>query len=511
MKTYIRLNNNDKHLSWGNFTRIIKENAINKLGALQVEIFNVIFDNCNINDTTVNNYCIGIRGINDCYKQKYIIYQKKYIQNKNILLDIVLNLLSIITGNIYSNMNKEEKLYTINSSDILKIIITKLYHISKNDKEVNEELSISILNFLDNNDLYNALVQILFFIILNKKQPQYEEDIKKEIIDNLLTNTLVSPSELEEYLKLKFSEGINYNYSLNILGKENNTYALYELGTNEYKGYIKGYPRYDVSYEYFKRASSKNYPSSFYMMAKMLIDGNIGTKRKDDYKLAFEYLNKAISLGNIASINLLGNMYRKGLYVKKDLNKAILLYEEASSYNYVYAYNNLGNIYEDKKDYQKAFYYFEKGSILGEAYALNKLGEYYRKGIYVEKDLDKAFELYNKATIVPIDNIYPYAYYNLAKYFYLTGDVVLVKNKKTAYEYLDIANRYGVLDASILLLQLYTEDYLSTREDSILDKIKRLTNVIEKSPKYNDKLRKDIENSLFKLKESKKINIDMIF
>ena len=27
MKKYIKLNNNDNHLSWGNFTRIIKENA----------------------------------------------------------------------------------------------------------------------------------------------------------------------------------------------------------------------------------------------------------------------------------------------------------------------------------------------------------------------------------------------------------------------------------------------------------------------------------------------------
>lgn len=510
MKKYIKLNNNDNHLSWGNFTRIIKENTINKLGALQVEIFSTIFDNCTINDTTVNNYCIGIRNINDNYKQKYIIYQKKYQSDKYILLDTIINLSSIITGNIYSNLNKEEKINTINNNSILKTIIIKLYHISKNDKEVPEELSINILNLINNNDLYNALVQILFFIILNKKQPQYEEDIKKEIIENLLTNTLVSPSELEEYLKLKFSEGINYNYSLNILGEQNNTYALYELGTNEYKGYIKGYPRYDISYNYFKKASNKNHPSSLYMMAKMLIEGTIGTKRKTDYQKAFEYLNKAISLGNIASINLLGNMYKQGLYVKKDLNKAISLYEEASSYNYAYAYNNLGKIYEDKKDYQKAFYYFEKSSLLGESYSLNTLGEYYRKGIYVEKNLDKAFELYTKALEVPIENIYPYAYYNLAKYFYLTGDVVLIKNTNKAIEYLTIASTKFILEASVLLLYLYTEKYLTTKEDNLLNKIKELTTIIETNPKYNNNIKQDIEKNLLKLKENKKINIDII-
>ncbi len=53
------------------------------------------------------------------------------------------------------------------------------------------------------------------------------------------------------------------------------------------------------------------------MLAKMLINKNIGNGTKKDLKLAYEYLNKSISLGNIASVNLLGNMYKEGLYVKK--------------------------------------------------------------------------------------------------------------------------------------------------------------------------------------------------
>ena len=134
-----------------------------------------------------------------------------------------------------------------------------------------------------------------------------------------MSSILPTFANTEEYLNLKFSEGINYNYSLNILADKNNTYALYELGTNEYKGYIKGYPRYDISYKYFKEASQKNHPSSYYMMAKMLIDGKIGNKSIKDLKNAYEYLNISINLGNIASLNLLGNMYKEGLYVKKDI------------------------------------------------------------------------------------------------------------------------------------------------------------------------------------------------
>ncbi len=65
MKKYIKLNNNDNHLSLGNFTRIIKENTINKTSALQTEVFSTLFNTTNINDTTINNYCIGIRSINN--------------------------------------------------------------------------------------------------------------------------------------------------------------------------------------------------------------------------------------------------------------------------------------------------------------------------------------------------------------------------------------------------------------------------------------------------------------
>ena len=247
------------------------------------------------------------------------------------------------------------------------------------------------------------------------------------------------------------------------------------------------------------------------MLAKMLINKNIGNGTKKDLKLAYEYLNKSISLGNIASVNLLGNMYKEGLYVKKDINKAISLYEEASSHNYVYAYNNLGKIYENNKDYQKAFKYFEKASLLGESYALNTLGEYYRKGIYVDIDLNKAFTLYNKAIQAPIDNIYYYAYYNLAKYFYLTGDIVLVKDINKAINYLTLASNNNIIEASIPLLYIYVDKYLKELDTSIISRIKELTLTIEKHPKYNKEIKKEIDSNLLKLKQNKKINIDIIF
>ena len=80
------------------------------------------FMDCFLNDTTINNYCIGIRSINNDYKQQYIIYKKNYPKDNYILLDIIINLLTIITGNIYSNLTKKEKIDLINNNTLLKTV-----------------------------------------------------------------------------------------------------------------------------------------------------------------------------------------------------------------------------------------------------------------------------------------------------------------------------------------------------------------------------------------------------
>ena len=507
MKKYIKLNNNDNHLSWGNFTRIIKENTINKTGALQTEIFCTIFNIPYIGDTTVNNYCVGSRSINDEYKQIYINYKKKYQTNKNILLETITNLLSIIEGTIYSKTD----INIINTSKNLKNICIKLYNISKNDKEVSNELSITINTLISNNNLYESLIEILFFIILEKKQPQYEENIKKEIIENLLSNTDISSYELQEYLNLKFNEGVNYNYLLKKLAENKNTYALYELGTNEYKGYIKGYPRYSVSYNYFKEASIKNHPGSLYMLSKMYYDNLLGEKTNEELEIAYNYLIKAVNLNNIPAINMLGLLYLNGTYpVKKDINKAIEYFTIASNNDYAYAYNNLGKIYESKKDYKKAFEYYQKSSILGESWALNKLGQFYHKGIYVEKDLKEAFNYYNKAIDSGIENTCFHAYYNLAKHFYLIPNPIEEPNETIAIEYLNIASNNNHIKSSILLLYIHIDKYIKKKNNVMLNKIKELTNKIENHKEYNSQIKKEIELNLKKIKEDNKINLDII-
>jgi TPR repeat protein len=513
MKKSIKLNIDDNHLSWGNFCRIIKENSINKTSALQIEIFCTIFNINNINDTTVNNYCVGCRAINNEYKQIFLSYRKKYKRNKNILIETIVNLLSIINGSIYSFSNTKDSLMFINDNKKLRDIVIKLYNISKNDRDISKDIINNLNNYINNSNLYEAICEILFFIILEKKQPIYEKDLKKQVIENILSNTSISSNELEEYLNLKFAEGINYNYILKRLANNNNTYACYEIGMNEYKGYVMGYPRYDVSYKYFYKASLSNHPSACYMIGQMYINKLIGNGDDKKMKLAYDYINKAYELGSITAINCLGLMYLNGIYpIKKDINKAIYYFEMAGSYNYTYAFNNLGKIYEEKHYYKMAFNYYLESAKLGESWACNKIGEYYRKGILVDIDLEKAFQYYHLAIDVEIRSCCFYAYYNLAKYYYLNGcgNIVKIPNKKKAIKYFEIASNNGNLLSTIELIYIYTDIYVNNKDKRVMDKIKELVSIVEHSSLYNDDLRIKIEDNLRKIKNNKGINLDII-
>ena len=297
------------------------------------------------------------------------------------------------------------------------------------------------------------------------------------------------------------------------MAENNNAYACYEIGMNEYKGYVMGYPRYDISYEYFYKATLSNHPSAYYMIGQMYIKKLIGNGRKTELEIAYDNIQKAIDLGSIAAINTLGLMYLNGTHpLNQDLNKATYYFTKASTYNYAYAFNNLGKIYENKKDYKTAFNYYLESADLGESWACNKIGEFYRQGIYVKKDLNKAFDYYTKAINVEINCCCFHAYYNLAKYYYKSGCINIIRtpNLSKAIEYLELASSNNHIPSQKELIYIYTEQYLTTKNNQILDKIKYLVNKLETNASYDNKLKQEIETNLKKIKEHPSINLDII-
>ena len=142
MSNYIKLNNNDSHLSFGNLFNIIKKLSVNKTSAIQSEIFCALFQVDSIADTTVGNYCTGYRAIGSNYKQIYLDYKKKYSVNKSTLIQIITELLSIIDGYIYDTKSVNE----LNTNASLQKLCTQLSILAKNDLSVPTSLKKELIN-----------------------------------------------------------------------------------------------------------------------------------------------------------------------------------------------------------------------------------------------------------------------------------------------------------------------------------------------------------------------------
>ena len=494
-KKFIKMNNNQNQLSLGNFIQIIKKNSVNKHLANQVEIFCSIFNIDDVNESTVNNYCIGARSIGDEYKDIYVKLNKKYKKDMKVFIPIVSKIVCLLMGKIDDNLSIQE----INDNKNLKDICITLYNISKNDNKVSDTLSTKLLNDINKNNLYDCVVDLLIYIVLEHKQPIYISDEINEKLENILYNTNIAFESLQEFINLQFDEGINYDYTIKKLAKKNNPYALFELGLNEYKGFMAGYPRYNIAFDYFSKSAHFNHPRANYIAGRMLIEGTIGSCSDEDIKKGLDYLKKAEQLNNIACLNILGQFYLKS----GEEEKAIKYFERASSHNFVYALNNLGKIYENKKMYDKAFEYYLRSANLEESWACNKIGEMYRLGIGTEIDLKKSFEYYNKALEVPIDYIENYAKYNLAVYFYMYGnyEIGIEKDEERAIKLLTQSSD-KVIDSCIFLLCYYV-----SKND--LENILKYKQIIENNPMFDIKLKNKIEDILKKIKDDVKLKIEI--
>lgn len=497
MNNYIKLNNNENHLSLGNLFNMIKKLAKNKSSAVQTEIFCLLFNIENISPTTVNNYCIGCRSIGSEYKQIYLNYHKKYLKNKNVLIDNINNICSLMDGYVYNYKTIKD----LNNLDCLKNLVNSLHILVKNDLYVSNNLKKEILELINKNLYYEALIKMLFFIILDKKQPIYEQDEIKDTIEEIISKTNLSINDLKEYLQIKFQEGISLISSLKKLAKKNNPCALHELGNLEYKGEITGYPRYDIAYNYYQKAANYEYPTSCWMIAHMIINKKIGSLSKEDIKFAWLYLSKAERLGSTSALNTIGICYKYGYTINRqaDLKKAIDYFERAIKKKYVYAYNNLGLIYEEKKDYKEAFNYFIQAANYEESWACNKVANYYLQGIYVKKDLKKALEYYTIGANSPIENRCYWNNHNLVKHYYLYGvaELGIKKDIDKCLKILD-SNKQFEYDNE-LYLYIYYEKYIERESKENLDKVSFYLNKINTSIIYDEKRKKEIETNIKKI------------
>ena len=416
-RNYIKMNDNDNYLSLGNVINTIKKVSNNK-NAMQTELFYTIFNVNNVNATTINNYCIGYRAIGLEYKRIFIDLKRKFEQDKEIYINIILGILSIMDDVIY--VKDVSSLELINTNKKLNEVIKELLIIAQNDKHIEKE-TINSIKKLNN---YEAFIELLNYSILENNQPVYTPSI----------NIKINREELNEYLKIKLYYGESYINSLIELSRKDNMYACAELGSLEFDGYISGKPNYKKCYDYYYKAALKDHPKGCWMVANLMLTGRV----KLEFDTMWKYLNKSIELGSFAGYNTLGLCYLRGINKqnKKDLNEARKNFQISAEHGYVFAFNNLGKTYEEEGNIEEAIKYYKVSADMNECWALNKVGEYYRK----KRDLKTAYIYYLKATESPITERIKYPFYNLAKYYYENGceEANIKKDTTKAKELYDI-------------------------------------------------------------------------
>lgn len=403
------MNGNSSYLSLGNVIDLIKKES-NNVSASQTEIFCTLFNINDINATTISNYCIGIRAIGLEYRDYFEKMYTKYSDDNGIFMNMVSSILNILNNNI-SKYNLDE----INNNIKLNTLIKELFTIAKKDKNINKEF----INNIKNKNNYDSFVEFLYYAVCKNKQPMYKQDINIEI----------DKKELEEYLKIKLYFGQTYYSLLITLAKNGNSYAQSDVGSLYFDGIINGYPEYDKSYEFYFNSAEKNHPKACWMVANLMIKNKV----KYDFNIMWKYLNKSISLGSAAGYNTLGLCYLTGKTSenKKSIDEAIKCFKISSEMGYSFAFNNLGKIYEDQNNIEEAIKYYKTSADMDDSWALNKVGEYYRKN----NDLEHAYIYYKKAIECPYSERNPYAYFNLATYYYKDGFKALnIKKSKDKYD-----------------------------------------------------------------------------
>ena len=509
-KNYVKLNNNNRHLSLGNLFRVLKEETNNKNFTIQSEIFCILFDIDSISDTTVNNYCTGVRAINSKYKNIYVNWRQKYAKDKSIFKNIILNIIATIDNkNIFITKDYfNQSIDVINNNIKFNKVCLRLYNISKNDIEVTKEFSSTLKKLLDSKNLYNFFVEILFFVILEKKQPVYIEDKFMDTLDDFLYSSEVSSDDAIDFVTVQLKGGLWSIRGIHELAKKGNPYACFEMGSLELYGQVAGYPRYQESYEFYKTAAEKNHPNAIWALGHLYYNGFIGTKSREDMKKAFRYFNKARKVNCISAINSLGTVFKEGNipFIRKDLKKAKKLFEFAADKNYVYAINNLGIMYEEEGNVKKALELFKSSANQGESWALNKVGQMYRLGIGTKKNLKKAFESYTKATEATIYSVCFWSKYNLAHYFYENGvaEIGIAKDTQRSINLLEECIKHNIFKAYEDLIYIYYTKYLKEGNKEYLKKAKEYALIYESKDECNVEY---INSILRKIKENEEKKI----
>ncbi len=175
---------------------------------------------------------------------------------------------------------------------------------------------------------------------------------------------------------------------------------------------------------------------------------------------------------------------------------------EAGRKGYVYSLNNLGKYYENK-DFNKSYEYYLESANLNESWACNKVFNI----LYQKKKHQEAFDYLKKGLNSSLNEVCPYVYYNMVKYFYLEGNSKLNIVKDLDLSILYLRKCQELYLAKKLLLFCFIKKYYQGKNPLLKKEIFSLKEDLELSKEYNLKEKNDIEKELSKIKETESLSL----
>lgn len=118
------------------------------------------------------------------------------------------------------------------------------------------------------------------------------------------------------------------------------------------------------------------------------------------YALTFDNIQKSCIDGNRTSCNSLAVMYEEGNGTKKNISKAIEIYQKLCDSSFMKGCSNLGRVMYDgtgtQQNFKQAVKLFQKSCNGGFAGGCYNLGLAYHEGKGVSKDIAKSIDIYQK-------------------------------------------------------------------------------------------------------------------
>lgn len=174
---------------------------------------------------------------------------------------------------------------------------------------------------------------------------------------------------------------------------------LFNTGYEYENGLNKRFVSLPKAYAYYKAAADKDYTKAFLKMGEIFISKYypFNDKAKSDkyYQKAFKVYSQKTNSDAEACYEI-GNMYKNGLGIEQDMEKAKFYFKNGAIRNDKNASYEYGMICKSELEYPESFKFFKFSAENGHEMAMFELANAYEYGIGTNMDRIKAIEWYKK-------------------------------------------------------------------------------------------------------------------